>query len=110
MEELGSLRNPYRLFGTRWCGPGGGGGTTSNVDAACRAHDLCFGAHGLSFLPNLGIGSFDAAQTQAAKGCNQSLYNAVQMYPNEHGSQAIQLWLTHGVGVGILAPGTSVIP
>lgn len=110
LEELGSLRHPYRLFGTRWCGPGGGGGTTSNVDAACRAHDLCYGAHGLSFLPNLGIGSFDVAQTQAARACNQSLYNAVKMYPNEHGSQAIQLWLTNGVGVGILAPGTSVVP
>ncbi len=110
LEELGSLRHPYRLFGTRWCGPGGGGATTSNVDAACRAHDLCYGDHGLSFLPNLGIGSFDAAQTQAARGCNQSLYNAVKMYPNEHGSQAIQFWLTNGVGVGILAPGTSVVP
>jgi hypothetical protein len=28
-----------RLFGTHWCGPGGGGPTTGANDAACRQHD-----------------------------------------------------------------------
>jgi hypothetical protein len=110
LEELGSIGHPYRLFGTRFCGPGGSGTPTSTVDRACQAHDLCYAAHGLSFLPNLGIGSFTPAQAEAAKACNQSLYNSVINYPNEHGSQAIQLWLTHGVGLGILAPGTAATP
>jgi hypothetical protein len=65
---------------------------------------------GLSFWPNVGIGSYNDEQTQDALDCNQTLYNAVRKYPTTPGSQAIQLWLTKGTSVGILAPGTSVIP
>ena len=100
----------HKFFGTHWCGPGGGGDTTSHVDAACMAHDLCFQAAGISSLYNLGLQTNTPARRAAAAACNQQLYNSVSLFPNETGSGPIQLWLLYGESFGILAPGTSVNP
>jgi RHS repeat-associated protein len=100
----------HKLFGTHWCGPGGGGDTTGHVDKACMAHDLCFKAAGISSLYNLGLQTNTPARRAAAAACNQQLYNSVSLFPNETGSEPIQLWLLYGESYGILAPGTSVNP
>lgn len=37
---------PTRWFWTNWCGPGGGGPSTSGVDNACIAHDAAYSTEG----------------------------------------------------------------
>jgi hypothetical protein len=34
----------FNLFGTHYCGPGGGGATSGALDPACEVHDECYGA------------------------------------------------------------------
>lgn len=100
---------PRRFFGTRWCGPGGAGSPVSDVDRACRAHDICFGLAGLDARANTDSSvHLSLAQAVAAQGCNQQLYNSVSQYPNEAGSSRIQWWLKYGTYVGVLTPGTGV--
>jgi hypothetical protein len=64
-----------RLFFTHWCGPGGAGSVTSNVDGACKVHDLCYDSYGLSpednYNPNL-----DPRKKQGIAACNQQLCDA----------------------------------
>ncbi len=43
----------HRLFGTHYCGPGGGGGTTGGLDQLCAAHDACYRRNGVSAIDNL---------------------------------------------------------
>ena len=69
----GKPPDPYkkRMFGTHWCGPGGEGPTVNSLDAACKAHDQCYDANGLTagsnFNPFMG-----AAKTNALQQCNQT--------------------------------------
>lgn len=73
----GTPQDPYkkRMFGTHWCGPGGEGPTVNGLDAACKAHDGCYDANGLTagsnFNPLMG-----AAKTNALQQCNQALCSA----------------------------------
>jgi len=73
----GTPPDPYkkRMFGTHWCGPGGEGPTVNSLDAACKAHDQCYDANGLTagsnFNPFMG-----AAKTNALQQCNQALCSA----------------------------------
>ncbi|MEA2541319.1 MAG: Phospholipase [Acidobacteriaceae bacterium] len=43
----------HRLFGTHYCGPGGGGDTTSGLDKLCAAHDACYRGHDVGWTSNL---------------------------------------------------------
>jgi RHS repeat-associated protein len=62
------------LFGTHWCGPGGGGEPINAVDAACMAHDLCYNAAGLSAADVQKVLPPDKAA--AIQACNQKLCDA----------------------------------
>lgn len=109
--------DPYqtRLFGTHFCGPGGGGVPINALDAACKAHDECFGAAGLSAANNAGGGSMTLQQAAAAQGCNAALAAAAAAHPEIRGSTRVSEWLKHGdqllplLGIdGHLAGGTAV--
>ncbi len=90
--------DPYqtRLFGTHFCGPGGGGVPINALDAACKAHDECFGAAGLSAANNSGGGSMTLQQAAAAQGCNAALAAAAAAHPEIRGSTRVSEWLKHG--------------
>jgi RHS repeat-associated protein len=109
-----STGDPYRLFSTRYCGPGGAGATTGFLDAACKAHDTCYKAAGISAANNGPNGSMTPAQSSAATACNQALYNAARLAANAPGSKAVRYWLTQGANVPfagtILRPGTEAKP
>jgi hypothetical protein len=107
--------DPYILFSTKFCGPGGSGSPTGFLDAACRAHDACYKAAGINFSNNLPGGpSMSSSQASAAKACNQALYNAARINNNAPGSKAAQYWLTQGAnlpfGGYIIKPGTEAAP
>jgi RHS repeat-associated protein len=98
----------HRLFGTHYCGPGGGGAANGHVDGACQAHDECYRAAGLDARVNTDASTqLTLPQASAAQACNQSLFDAVRQYPNEAGSSSIQIWLKYGDRLGILATGTA---
>ncbi len=90
--------DPYtqRLFGTHWCGPGGGGVPTNALDAACKAHDQCFDAAGISAASNGGGGHMTLNQAAAAQGCNAALGAAAAANPGLPGSTRVSEWLKHG--------------
>jgi RHS repeat-associated protein len=106
--------DPYRLFSTKYCGPGGAGNPTGFLDAACKAHDACYAAAGISAANNGPNGSMTSAQSSAATACNQALYNAARLAANAPGSKAVRYWLTQGANVPfvgtILRPGTEAKP
>ena len=65
-----------RLFGTHWCGRGGGGVPINSTDVACMHHDACFANIGLDAdLYNTGI--LTRAQREGSRRCNQTLCNTV---------------------------------
>lgn len=99
-------KTPFRLFGSKWCGPGGGGDPNNHLDNACKIHDKCFDDAHINFFINFGVGSYSKEQYLEARSCNQALYDAARQYPNERGSTALQWWLINGSQHGILAPGT----
>lgn len=70
--------------GTNYCGPGGNGTPTNQVDAACAAHDLCYQNAGVSFLNNIGWPK-TAAQTAAINACNGNLCSTLNnvYYPTQ---------------------------
>jgi RHS repeat-associated protein len=114
-HDLPRNDDPYRLFGTKFCGPGGAGNTTGFLDAACKAHDDCYKAAGITFANNLPGGpSMSSSQASAAKACNQALYNAARINKSAPGSKAAQYWLTQGAnlpfGAYIIKPGTEATP
>jgi RHS repeat-associated protein len=78
--------------GTNYCGPGGNGTPTDRVDAACAAHDACYGNAWVSFLNNIGLPK-TAQQTAAIQGCDAALSGALRniSYPtsNEYGEATI---------------------
>jgi hypothetical protein len=74
---------PKRLFGTHWCGPGGGEPPVNDLDAACKAHDQCYDNIGFSASSNFNhLSATDAANLKA---CNQLLCNRAQQ-SNARGS------------------------
>jgi hypothetical protein len=105
-----ALGNPYRFFSTKFCGPGWGGTPTGFLDAACKAHDDCYKAAGISAANNAPNGSMTPQQASAASACNQTLYNAARIANKAPGAAAVRYWLTQGANVPfagtILRPGT----
>jgi hypothetical protein len=74
---LSLLHGPYsdvtdpnhRFFGTHYCGPGGGGDTTSGLDQLCAAHDACYKRDGVSWVSNFNPFTSGAAMG----GCDRLL-------------------------------------
>jgi hypothetical protein len=98
----------HRLFGTHYCGPGGGGSETSQLDILCHIHDDCYGKFGVSAsinLPGNHSTPLTAVQISGITGCNQSLANSVRALGSVYGAAAINSWLTNGYG--FLYPGTN---
>ena len=96
---------PTRLFGTHWCGPGGGGPAVNALDAACEAYDKCYDAAGLSATNNTGSGGISLNQAAAASSCNAALYNAAQAHPELPGSTRVKMWLKYGDKLSVLTSG-----
>ena len=71
----------HRLFGTHYCGPGGGGSPTNGLDMLCAAHDACYRAHGVSAIDN-----FNPFTTGSGMGeCDKLLCLELDSYhPNSH--------------------------
>jgi hypothetical protein len=106
---------PTRMFGTHYCGPGGGGVPVNALDAACAAHDACYAAAGISAANNAASGSMTLQQAAAAQACNAALGAAAAANPGIRGSTRVSEWLKHGdqllplLGIdGHLAPGTAI--
>jgi RHS repeat-associated protein len=60
--------------GTNYCGPGGNGTPTGQVDAACATHDACYQNAGVSWRNNVPFGpSMNAAQRGAIQDCDANL-------------------------------------
>jgi RHS repeat-associated protein len=112
-----SLSKPpvNRLFGTKYCGPGGDGSTRGVINGACAVHDQCYADANINADGNLqwkGVAWNNSQQAAAAK-CNQALYDAARSNPNEPGSAALQKWLTSGSNTPfyyVLHPGTEAKP
>jgi hypothetical protein len=117
-RKLSFENDPYRLFSTNYCGPGGGGSTSGTINSLCAVHDACFTQAGLDASVNVGTSgsSLTSTQAAAAQGCNQALYEGARRHPDAPGSTALQWWLTQGektkpfVGFYILYPGTAAKP
>jgi hypothetical protein len=62
--------------GTDYCGPGGSGTPTDRVDAACAAHDKCYGNAGVSFLNNIGWPK-TPQQSAAIQACDAALARTI---------------------------------
>jgi RHS repeat-associated protein len=76
----------HRLFGTHYCGPGGGGDTTGGVDQLCAAHDACYKRMGMTGLNTINPFSSGAAMG----GCDRLLCASLQAYQptsSKEGSQ-----------------------
>jgi RHS repeat-associated protein len=82
------------LFGTHWCGPGGGGWPVNELDSACQAHDRCYDANGLTIGDN--SNPFLAPGKSAALfNCNESLCIAASHpRPFIQGGAAVILYFT----------------
>jgi RHS repeat-associated protein len=74
-----------RLYGTHYCGPGGGGSETGQVDHFCHLHDTCYANAGIKAGIQLGGGS--DAQLNAMGSCNQHLCDALSGLFTPYGSQ-----------------------
>ena len=60
--------------GTNYCGPGGSGTPTNQVDSACATHDACYQNAGVSWRNNVPFGpSMNAAQRGAIQDCDANL-------------------------------------
>jgi RHS repeat-associated protein len=57
----------------RYCGAGGSGVPIDKLDWACKAHDECYAANGLSVFSN-----FSPFPNQALQKCNQALCDAAK--------------------------------
>jgi hypothetical protein len=66
----------HRLFGTHYCGPGGGGSVGPGVDSACQVHDACYDGAGLHVGDN--FRTLSPSQSAALNFCNQQLCNSVR--------------------------------
>jgi RHS repeat-associated protein len=75
----------HRLYGTHYCGPGGGGSTVNGLDRLCQAHDMCYAAAGLSAASQ--HGPLTAGQNAAMAACNQSLCDGLKQLKTTPGTQ-----------------------
>ena len=66
----------HRLFGTHYCGPGGGGSVGPGVDQLCAAHDACYNRENVGWLNNLNPFTSGAAMG----GCDRLLCAALEGY------------------------------
>jgi RHS repeat-associated protein len=66
----------HRLFGTHYCGPGGGGDTTGGLDGLCAAHDACYRRMGVSAIDNLN----PFTSGSAMGGCDRLLCYSLQNF------------------------------
>jgi RHS repeat-associated protein len=82
---------PKRLFGTHWCGAGGGGPPVNDLDAACKAHDGCYGNIGFSAESN--FNNLSATNAANIKACNQLLCDSVRQM-NTRGSGLTNFWFS----------------
>jgi RHS repeat-associated protein len=98
----------HRLFGTHYCGPGGGGDETGTLDHYCHIHDDCYAGFKVSAsvnLPGNHSTPLTSAQIAGITGCNQRLSDAARSLGSTYGAAAVNSWLTHGYG--FLYPGTN---
>lgn len=80
--------------GTNYCGPGGNGTPTNQVDAACAAHDACYQNAGVSWRNNVPFGpSMNAAQAGAIQACNANLCSSLSNMSWPSSSEAGQATL-----------------
>jgi hypothetical protein len=63
--------------GTNYCGPGGSGTPTNQVDAACAVHDLCYQNAGAKWYNNV-FGTGGAGMQSAIQACNAQLCGSLQ--------------------------------
>jgi hypothetical protein len=98
-----------RLFGTHWCGPGGGGPVTGANDAACRQHDADYAKAKVSAATNLAGKGASPEQVEAMRIANKKMYDAVRANPSEFSTPFLLFWLEGGVP-GTIYPGTEVKP
>ena len=82
--------DPYkkRLFGTHWCGPGGGGPPINALDSACMAHDNCYDRGGFTPWSNLSL-----LQDPGLQACNQALCDAARQ-SNDLGATRVRLYFS----------------
>jgi len=64
---IGIILNTGTNFYGNWCGIGGSGETWDDLDAACKAHDKCYGDAGLS-----GLGGVTGS-SKAGRACDRQL-------------------------------------
>jgi hypothetical protein len=70
-----------RLFGTHYCGPGGSGKTTGQLDAFCLQHDACYKMHGVSATANISLTTLSGLSTgEAQGGCDRVLCSQIRHY------------------------------
>src|SRR5260370_31958327 len=79
-------------MGTHWCGAGGAGPPVNELDAACKAHDKCYDAHGLTIGDNWL--HYDEqkkvpGKMEALKKCNKQLCDATAKM------KGLNPWLVH---------------
>jgi hypothetical protein len=75
----------HRLFGTHYCGPGGGGAPTGGLDILCAAHDACYRANGVSAIDNLN----PFTSGSAMGGCDRLLCMELGQYHPKTGQEAV---------------------
>ena len=95
----------HRLFGTHYCGPGGGGSETNQLDHLCHVHDDCYAQFGVDAnVNNPGHHTgLDRGQVIGLATCNQALYDEAGAIKSI-GAEAVRVWLK--LGFGFLYPGT----
>jgi len=98
-----------RLFGTHWCGPGGGGREVNQLDSLCHVHDNCFASFGVDAsvnMPGHHNTPLSPEQITGITGCNQVLATGAKgLIGKVPGASYIHYWLTNGYG--FLYPGTN---
>jgi hypothetical protein len=98
-----------RLFGTHYCGPGGGGRDVNQLDSLCHVHDDCYGAFNVDAsvnLPGHHSTPLSGAQIAGIRGCNQALATGAKgLIGRVTGAEYIYSWLTNGYG--FLYPNTN---
>lgn len=75
----------HTLFGTHYCGPGSGGGTTGGLDGLCTAHDACYRRSVVSAIDNLNPFTSGAAMG----GCDRLLCASLSQYSPTTRAQAV---------------------
>jgi hypothetical protein len=97
-----------RLFGTHYCGPGGGGSEVNGLDRFCHIHDLCynqFNVNAAANFPHSGI-TLSPAQVAGIQGCNQALANGAKgLMGRVTGADYVYYWMRGNFG--FIYPGTA---